>query len=1099
MTNAERTNGTNRRNRINRTGQADPALPSTLADPTFPSTPAGPTDGTDRLTVHGRFREQARLTPDRTAVFAGGVRYTYEELDRRSDRIALRLIREGIGRGQTAALLADRTADLIAAILGVLKAGAAYLPLDPGAPAERIRYMLADSGAPTVLLHARYADLLAATGYSGRAHALEDLPDAGEPPATEGEEAADSRPDDLIYTIYTSGTTGRPKGVLLEHRNVLNLMRGLRGAVYDRYSGAGTLNVALVAPYYFDASVQQIFAALLHGHALYIVPEEIRADGRGLLRFFREHGIDIADGTPAHLKMLTYAMEGGERPAAGIRHLIIGGEELTWAAVAAFRRCWPGEPPAVTNIYGPTECCVDSLAYTVERTDAPGEGSVPIGRPLEGQAAYVLGPDLRPAAEGETGELYLSGAGVGRGYAGLPERTRQSFLDDPFFPGRTMYRTGDLARRLPDGNLLFLGRVDHQVKIRGYRIELGEIRSRLLIHPSIREAEVVPFLEADGTAELGGYYVADGPADEAEVRAYLAEALPGYMIPACLMRLERMPLTSNGKLDRGALPRPGRTRQDGSGRAEPRNDAEEKLLTIWREALGSPDLGIDDSFFEWGGHSLAANRLAARIGAEFGVELPLSEVFRRPTVRELAAFVEGAAAPASPPLVPAGERDEYPASAAQRWMYVLSRLDRNGTTWNMPGAFRIDGPLDAERFREAARMAVERHDIFRTRFEWRDDGPVQVVERNAAFEMPVSQANGEEDVERLLRDRVRPFDIGRAPLIRLELIELSETSRLLFVDAHHLVFDGASIGPFLRELADAYAGKPLPPPALHYRDFAVWERSRLTEERLGTLDRFWTKELEGDIPSLDLPTDYPRPPRLSGKGGTVACRIDGAAAERVRKLAAEAGASPFMLLLAAFNALLHRYTGRTDIVAGTLSAGRSSAAVERMPGMFVQTLSLRSRPVADKTFRVFLNEVKETVLRARAHEDYPADRFQSRVGAAKPGKRGPLFDVMFNYLNYEDQELSLPGLTVVPYPIELHSARFDLVVEARETKASFELRWTYSADLFREESVRRMSEHYRELAERFAANPDAALGAAAAEADEGGTDAEWRQSIDFIF
>lgn len=1023
----------------------------------------------DRLTVHGRFAEQARLTQERIAVVCGNRHYTYQELDRSANRIAYLLTAAGIGRDQTVGLLTDRSVDMIPAMLGIMKAGAAYLPMDPRAPAKRIRFMLSDSGSSVVLALTKYSDLL--KGYTGKVIAIDELSgDEDFQPAA----VAASQPEDLCYIIYTSGTTGKPKGVMVEHRNVINLMNGLQSLIYQEYAAIAPLKIALVAPYYFDASVQQIFATLLFGHTLYIVPEETRVSGKELLRYYEYHGIEISDGTPAHLKMMTYAMNGFQGEPFGVRHLIIGGEELTWSAVADFCRLFSDRPPRITNIYGPTECCVDSLAYSIDADDIPDSGSVPIGRPLDGQAAYVLNPNLEFAADGETGELYISGGGVGRGYLGLPELTSQSFLQDPFVRGALMYRTGDLAKRLPEGNLAFHGRIDHQVKIRGFRIEPGEIRSRILLQSYVKDAEVVSFQNDHEETELCAYFVADRPLDVSDIKAGLAGALPDYMVPAAFVQMDSMPLTPNGKLDRKALPKPVKPSKTASVPTEFLSLTERRLLSILQDVLGSQELGIDDSFFEWGGHSLKANLLVSRIESVFGVEVALLDVFNYPSLRELAACVERAEASSSPPLVPAEERDHYPLSAAQRWMYILARIDGGRTTWNMPGAFRIEGPLDKGRFQNAAQLIVERHDIFRTRFEWMNDGPVQRVDRNAGIRLPVHHST-EAGLEPLISSLVRPFELARPPLIRLEWIELSETSRVLFFDAHHLVFDGGSIGPFLRELADAYMGKDLPPPALQYKDFAVWERLRLNGDRLAKLEQYWTHVFEGDLPRLNLPTDYDRPARLSGRGGVVSLLLDEALTERIRQLSTEAGVSVYMVLLSSFYVLLSKYTGQADIVVGTLSAGRSAAALEKIPGMFVQTLALRNYPDGNKTFLSLVNEVKERTLQAFAHEDYPLDLFEAKVASVKTGKRRPLFDVMFNYLNFDDQELSIPGLSISSYPIDAGLSRYDLVVESKPVNKELHFQWSYSTDLFKPETVRSMTEHYLALLAQLTANADAAL------------------------
>lgn len=1024
--------------------------------------------------LHARFAENVQRWPEAAAVVSGGRQLSYQELDDRANAIAALLQIRGAGPDGIVAVMMNRSIEMIAAIMGVLKSGAAYLPIDPALPHERISYMLGNSKALALVTQNELAPVVGEIECTGYVLAVDEVMAAA---ASSEKINYPNQSNDLSYIIYTSGTTGRPKGVMIEHRNVLNLMLGLQDIVYKHYS-LTPLKIALVAPYYFDASVQQIFAALLYGHCLYIVPEDVRIDGRKLLAFYAEHDITITDGTPAHLSLLSYAMSAAGQSTA-VQHFIIGGEELTGQTIEAFYSCFGEHKPAVTNIYGPTECCVDSLAYQVVPPGPSVEtaASVPIGKPLLNQSVYLFDED-RAAIQGEgMGELFISGAGVGRGYLHLPELTEQCFLPDPFDsfePEGKMYKTGDIVRRLSDGNIAFVGRADDQVKIRGFRIELGEVRARLLQHPDVIEAAVVSRRDAGGEPCICAYVVprSDMEADAASLHAFAAEGLPSYMIPAHFVPMEQLPLTRNGKLDRNALPEP---LESGAREIElPASAAEERLLPLWRGVLGISSLGVLDHFFEWGGHSLKANMLISGISQQFGVEVSLLDIFDNPTVRQLAACIEASDREAAAAIESAGRRDNYPLSFAQKWMYILSAMDTGGVSWNMPGVIRIEGELDAARFCDAVKEFVRRHDIMRASFKWTGGVPVQVIHPNVEPTIPVIDGD-EQQLDGFISRFVRPFDTGSAPLLRMELVKLSESLHMLLFDAHHLIFDGASIGIFMSETAQLYSGAVLPEPKLQYQDFAVWQEGAFTADRLAKLESYWLNEFSGELPVLELPTDRPRNGPLSGRGETLHLTIEGETVGKVNRLSVETGSSLYMILLTGLNILLYKYTGQEDIIVGSLSAGRGAAQWSDIPGMFVQTLPMRNFPQGNKTASVFLREVKERSLQAVAHEEFPADRLEQLLAPKKRDRSRSLYDVMLTFLNFEDQEMQIPGLAISSSGIDLALSRYDFVIEAKQSAAGIALQLSFSTDLFEKGTIVRMMDDYSAILAELADNREASL------------------------
>ncbi|OAB44754.1 non-ribosomal peptide synthetase [Paenibacillus glacialis] len=1039
------------------------------------------------LTIHEGFAAQVLLNEHHTAVIFNGTSMSYRELNQRANVVASLLIDKGARPDKIVAIMTERSLEMIIAILAILKSGAAYMPIDPRLPRDRIEYMLQDSKAELLVTQSGVTDK--EFDYTGEVIKIDatlnhvDAPEVSYP----------NQPHDLCYAIYTSGTTGLPKGVLIEHRNVMNLMQGLHEIVYQHYPNP--LRVALVAPYYFDASVQQIFASLLGGHTLIIVPEETRIDGNKLLAFYNEYAVVISDGTPAHIAMLTYAMK-SYQVNLSVKQFIIGGEELTPLRAGEFMNCFLTLPPVVTNIYGPTECCVDSLAYTIKPEDV-GTGVIPIGRPLLNQNVYLLQENKQVPA-GSPGELYISGAGVGRGYLNLPELTSRFFVNCPFEDDSIMYKTGDLATTRPDGNIVYMGRSDFQVKVRGYRIEIDEIKATLSTHPSIHEVEIHPWKDQREETYLCAYIVSPEKWDAADLKIYLAEKLPAYMVPSYFVPIEKIPLNRNGKLDRKALPEPIGNEPERTSSGVPQNETEEMLLAIWKDVLGVQNSGVNDHFFEWGGHSLKANLLVSTIMRQFGVEISLQDVFDKPILRDIALIIAQAAPSDKTSIEVAPNLAYYPLTIAQNWMYMLSIRHADSITWNMPGALVIEGAFDTDAFFKAIQLVVARHAILRTSFDWVQGVPVQKVWENATVPVQVSKVTDVEIMDRIHRF-VRPFDIGIAPLIRTEILRIDDSKHIFLFDAHHLVFDGASIGIFMQEVADAYHGKSLDTHQLQYKDFTVWQNAYLTDERLSELEVYWLNAFTGPIPMLEIPSDYARPLQLSGAGETLYFIIEPSLADRISRMSVEKGSSIYMILLAALNVLLYKYTGTEDIVIGSLSAGRASAELEKMIGMFVNTLPMRNFPQGNKTFTAFLHEVKTHALQAYTHEDYPAERFETNIKMKKRPSHRPLFDVMFTFLNFDDQELKLTDLTIKPYPLELHLSRFDIVMEAHQSADGIAYQLNYSTDLFKSETIMQMKDDYLAILALLMDNPEICLKDIDWRENDWNTDQSELETIDFSF
>ncbi|MBV9110968.1 MAG: amino acid adenylation domain-containing protein, partial [Gemmatimonadetes bacterium] len=840
----------------------------------------------------------------------------------------------GVGPETRVAIALERGMEMAIAVLAVLKAGGAYVPLDPAYPAARLAWMLGDSAAAVLvtrdaLRSALPADGVAIVRVDGDAEAVAAEPD--ETPETS------LSPLNLAYVVYTSGSTGRPKGVGVTHGGLANYLAWAAEA-YGAGEGTGAPVHSSLS---FDLTVTSLFLPLLAGTAVTLVPEAAGVDG--LAEALRAGGdFTLVKLTPAHLELLARQLA-PEEMAGRARTLVVGGEQLPAQAVAPWHRHAP--ETVVVNEYGPTETVVGCCVFRSTADTAPDAGAVPIGRPIANTAVYVLDAHGEPLPAGVPGELYVGGAGVARGYLGRPALTAARFVPDPFAaaPGARMYRTGDRVRwtAVRAGEdagtfaLRFLGRLDAQAKVRGFRVEPGEVEAALRGMAGVRDCAVVVREDAPGERRLVAYVAGD--AETAALRDGLRRTLPEHLVPSAFVALERIPLTTNGKLDRAALPAPEAA--DGAGSIAPRTPAEEVLAAIWAEVLGAGHVGVDESFFDLGGHSLLAIRVVARVREAFGVELPVRAVFEGPTVSALAARVEAArrrALPPPPPLAPIDRSGPLPLSFGQERLWFVDRLEGGTPFYNMHEALRLAGPLDAAALERALGELVRRHETLRTALVEVDGAPVQRIAPFDGFHLPVADLSAldpaarEAEVARRAADNAdRPFDLAAGPLFRAALLRLGQQEHVLLLCLHHAVGDGWSMDVLFRELAALYAafrdGLPSPLPALpvQYADFAAWQRERLAGEVLERELAWWKERLAGAPALLELPVDHPRPAVRTFRGSHEPVELPAALARRLEALARAEGVTLYMVLLAAFQVLLGRYAGADDVVVGSPIAGRA--------------------------------------------------------------------------------------------------------------------------------------------------------------------------------
>ncbi|MEW5929242.1 MAG: amino acid adenylation domain-containing protein [Gemmatimonadota bacterium] len=1033
--------------------------------------------------VHELVEAQARRTPGATALVAGGTEVTYAELDAESRRLARFLRSAGVGPETRVGIFLERTPAMVAALLGVLRAGGAYVPLDPGHPRERIAFALEDSGARVVLTQDSLADALP-PGHGADVVRLDGdrarIDAAGE----DGAPAAVA-PGNAAYLIYTSGSTGRPKGVVVTH----GAAAGFLEAVLERPGISPDDTLVAVTTLAFDISVLELFAPLACGARVVLADRATAADPAALAALLASSGATVMQATPATWSMLLLA---GWEGRPGLR-VLSGGEALPGELADRLReRC-----AAVWNLYGPTEATVWATVHRVERS----EPTVPLGGPLANTRAYVLDGRLVPVPVGVPGELYLAGAGVARGYHGRADLTAERFLPDPAAgaAGGRMYRTGDRARRREDGTLEFLGRVDQQVKIRGYRIEPGEVEAALRAHPAVREAVVVAREDTAGERRLVGYVVpaADAAFDEAGLRDRLRESLPDYMVPAAFVPLEALPLTPNGKLDRAALPAPEAVGAGASEYVAPRGPTEEALAEIWAEVLRRDRVGAHDDFFALGGHSLMATQVISRVRGRLGAELQLRDLFAASTLEAFARRVEaaGPAAPAAPLAAaapdegaPDGDDGEdtfaFPLSFAQQRLWFVDQMEPGSTAYNMTGAYHLRGRLDAAALERALDEVRRRHESLRTVFRLRGSEPAQVVLPWRPAPLPVRDVAGmpraeqEAETDRRVAEMAEtPFDLAEGPLFRAELVRFGREEHVFTFGMHHIVSDGWSMGVFNRELRTLYeafaAGlpSPLPEPEIQYADFAVWQREQLSGEALERQVAFWRDALR-DAPVLDLPTDRPRPPLQTFHGAAHELRFPRALADRLRAVGERERATPFMVLMAAWQLLLARRSGQDDVVVGTPVAGRNRREIEGLIGFFVNTLAIRLDLSGRPGFRELVRRVREASFGAFAHQDLPFEKIVEELKPERDPSRPPIFQVIFALQNAPGDAMRSPGLEWSGWGGEGRTAKYDLSLVLVETPDGLGGVIEYNTDLFDRATAERMAAELGIVLEAVAAAPD---------------------------
>ncbi|MCP4213508.1 MAG: amino acid adenylation domain-containing protein, partial [bacterium] len=1038
---------------------------------------------------------------------------TYQELNERACLLAEQLVSKGVTCESIVALLLNRSLEMLVAIMGILKAGGIYLPISPGFPDDRIQYMLADSQAG-ILLTTRSienaiafdkeilyledaADSLSSADNPGELNKDRNAVSSQFPPglpaaSTNRQEMSQNRhvdglsPSSTAYIIYTSGSTGRPKGVVVEHRHVVRLLVN-DASLYD-FSRHDTWT--MFHSYCFDLSVWEMYGALLFGGRLIVVPELTAKDSSGFLDLLAREQVTILNQTPSAFYNLINLELSRPTPGLNVRMVIFAGESLNPSKLRLWKLRYPDT--LLINMYGITETTVHNTYKEIGPIELE-TGNSNIGKPIPTLRAYILDRYSALVPIGVTGELHIAGVGVARGYLNKPDLTAEKFIDNPYIPGERLYRSGDLARILPCGDMIYEGRIDHQVKIRGFRIELGEVESRLAAHPQIKHVVVIAHdTEGDGDDKaLCAYIVSKEPFDLSQLRPYLLVELPDYMVPTFFIPMDHIPLTANGKTDRRRLPAPD-PGTAASKYSPPETPTQHQLVEIWEQVLGmeKASIGIDSDFFTMGGHSLKATALTSKIYKTFGVKIPLPDIFKTPFIRGLAQYITASSNTKFQPIPMVEERDYYPTSSVQKRMYLLQQALPDSIGYNMPMVLPLKEVPKKHPLENAFKQLIRRHESFRTAFDIINGQPIQRIVPADQLAVNIKQYDLTTDSETLTGDDIndtrnilrheflRPFDLSKPPLLRIASLVTREKGQFILLDMHHIIGDFFSQQVLFREILELYHSEvePSPVSTVRYRDYSQWFNQELKGAGMKLQEDYWLNQFQGEIPLINLPTDYPWESSRDNAGDYIIFHVEPHLINDLRQLAQREGATLYMILLTLINVLLFKLSNDEDIVTGGIVSGRSHPDLDNIIGMFVNTLPMRSFPTPNKSFKQFLAEVKQTTLGALRNQDYPFEYLVEQKSSKKIPGRHPLFDILFSHNTAPDN----PDKTVDTHgylkELGFHiQAKFALTLTATETRDSLSCILEYRASLFKTETINRFIDYFKEILTIIPATPDILL------------------------
>ena len=1041
---------------------------------------------------HELFEAQVKQTPDAIAVSFDDSALSYQELNFRSNQLAHHLQSLGAGPDVVISLLAERGIDLLTAILATFKAGSAYCPLEPLHPQARILQILQQSKSHLVLASKKFETTLS--------QVVENIPINERPsicyiedllqiPQSEDNLSIDVTPRHLAYVIYTSGSTGSPKGAMVEHRGMVNHIY----AKIDALQLTQADIIAQTASQCFDISVWQFLSMLVIGGQVRIISDSVTRDPRELLFQIDQGKISILEIVPSLLSAILDILEStsSNQTLTALRWLILTGEALQ----PELSRRWLNQYPQIPllNAYGPTECSDDVSHYKIYQAPSEDKIRTLIGRPISNTQLYILDKTLSPVPIGVYGQLYVGGVGVGRGYLGDPVRTSEVFIPDPFSreAGSRLYKTGDLAKYLPDGNLDFLGRIDHQVKIRGFRIELGEIEAVLQKHPGVHECLITTQEDESKNKHLVAYIVPNSKnVNSNELYNYLKKQLPHYMIPADIVFIAAFPITANGKVDRNALPAIIKNKKPPlSENIIPKNLVEEIIIGIWMSVLKTNRIEIHDNFFELGGHSLLAIQVISRIREALKVDISISDLFEYPTIAELENIITNITKSKNTgkfqQIHHTSENLEIPLSYTQQRLWFLYQLDPLSSAYNVPMAFHLKGPIKYKILQESIRIIVQRHEILRTRISYSGGIPRQTFDED--FQIPISiillesicESTSNFNISAFINNEVQtPFDLSSPPLLRIKLIQIASEEHILIITMPHIVSDGWSMGIFLQELEVIYNSllfnkqPELSELSIQYSDFSQWQQSQFQAAEFEKQKNYWNNKLSGELPILNFPIDHSRPNIQTFCGAHKSFTLPNRLSTELRQLSRKEDCSLFMTLLTGFVLLLKIYTNQDDFIIGTLISSRNVSVLENLIGPFVNTLALRIDINDNLSFKELLENIRKVAMEAYTNQDVPIDQIINHIGLQRDPSRNPLYQTMFIMENPQTSTPNLFGINFTPLDIEGAGSTLDITLSITDTNNNLQGDFEYNTDLFDAETINRMLVHYQTILEGMVANPD---------------------------
>lgn len=1040
-----------------------------------------------RQTFPRLFEEQVTRDPAQVAVVSDDAQLTYGELNAKANQLARELRDCGVGRESLVGICIDRSLDMAVGILGILKAGAAYVPLDPDYPEGRLAWLLNDSAVSLVVTKTSLASRLSVSK-AGVVLLDRDSSDINKNSTANLDDQPE--PNDLAYVIYTSGSTGDPKGVMIEHANLANYLLALQLELSvdhdDRY-----LHTASIS---FSSSRRQLLLPLSQGATVVIATSEQRKDPLALFAMIKQREVTVMDAVPSFWRNCTDVLASLDEHTRStlldnrLRLMLSASEPLLSDIPQTWMRHF-AHPARHVHMFGQTETAGIVCVYKIPENDNAEVMALPIGGPIANTEIYILNEHGRPVPSGTTGELYIGGAGVGRGYLNRPDVSALKFIEHAFNgeSGARLYRTGDFARLTKNGLIEFAGRQDSQVKVRGFRIELGEIEATLARHPGVKDNAVKARSNANGIQEVIAYFVARATVPSvSELRAFLNARLPDYMVPSTFVELAALPLTANGKIDKRALPEPGKARPTLATEYEaPSSTTERRLQKIWANVLCLEPIGVNDDFFDLGGHSLLAIQVTARINALFKIIVPLRTLFECSTIGRLAAQVEALAQNeiTDSAIVQRADREQPLAlSFPQQRLWFIDQLETGSSLYNINKALRLRGRLDVRRLNRALQSVAARHEILRTTFVEHDGQPVQLIV--SGIDIPFRVANltsvptntREGELNRLIQSETeKPFDLSRGPLLRVTLFRLADDEYVFLLAIHHIISDAWALKIFFQELATFYEAEDknveLPGLPIQYADFAEWQRQNAQGAGLDEHLAYWKTQLQGAPFSINLPSDFAPPAQPSFAGAHQSIVLPPQLYQSLRNTCRQEGVTLFMLLLGAFEILLSVYSGLDDILVGTPVAGRDLIETESLIGCFVNTLVLRGNLSGNPSFREVLNRTREAAIDAYTHQAVPFEKLVEEMRPERSLSRGPLFQTMFVLENEPASELMLKGMEVEALRLKTPSAKFDLTLGAVEKNGSLEIWFSYSTDLFAHQSITLMLDDFKQTLEAIVMDP----------------------------